>query len=671
MMCPHCKFEFNDSAQFCSNCGRRAVPASHDAKTLISSQSEDATLVRSEDATLVRATVADSIQGGLSSASLHATDPLIGVVLDSRYHLTGHVGHGGMGTVYRARRLALGDDVAVKILHRQFVAQPQMLDRFRREARAAAMLHHPNIVAIYDFGDIAAKENNSTNGEGVPAYIVMELLQGETLGALLKREGKLAPKRAVRILREVCAGVGAAHAQGTVHRDLKPDNIIVQSSNSNHAALGDEEGDEDSRMSVKVVDFGIAKLRDMTGEGSAANVTHVGTMLGTPSYMSPEQCRGEHLDARADVYSLGAITYELLTGRTPFTAPTVNGVIAKHLTEAAPPLRLETNLATVADPELAARLDAVIRRALAKEPTARQADATGFARELTAALRAPKASGSEAMNAPSPFTLASAPVPVRLSPAAQVSVTQESTIETEETNEDSFDEPPKRTSRIGITIGLLLVAIIAAGASGLAWMLYVGSNSGGMATTNRRANTNTNQRPRPSPTPTLATPTPTPTVDATNTNLASPDPSPSGLPANLPFDPTRVAGEIGETLEGWTESTRDHDIDSHMDYYAPQLENFYRQPNADRSVVRTRLQQAFDQYDDLDIRISNLRVQLDQTGQTASAFFDKKWRFEGKSVSRGAVRQEIKLRKIDDRWMITSERDLRVYPNGEPLDNPQ
>jgi hypothetical protein len=128
---------------------------------------------------------------------------------------------------------------------------------------------------------------------------------------------------------------------------------------------------------------------------------------------------------------------------------------------------------------------------------------------------------------------------------------------------------------------LLLVAVIAAGASALAWMLYVGGSSG-EGTTNRRANVNANQRPRTSPTPTVATPTPTPAVDATNSNIASP--SPSIVAANLPFDPTRVAGEIGKTLEGWTESTRDHDLDAHLDYYAPRLETFYRQSNADRSL---------------------------------------------------------------------------------------
>lgn len=610
----------------------------------------------------MRATVADTQASASSFKFGESADPLIGVVLDNRYRLTGHLGHGGMGTVYRARRTALGDDVAVKILHRQFVAQPQMLDRFRREARAAAMLHHPNIVAIYDFGDLATKENNSINGDSIPAYIVMELLQGETLGALLKREGRLAPRRAVEILREVCSGVGAAHAHGIVHRDLKPDNIIVLPLKSAHPAIGDE--DEDSRLSVKVVDFGIAKLRDMTGEGSDLTITHVGMMLGTPSYMSPEQCRGEHLDARADVYSLGAIAYELLTGRTPFTAPTANGVIAKHLSENPPPLRLELTAAPDFDSELATRLDSVIRRALAKDSAARQADATAFARDLVAAFRAPKSGAAVATKSPQPFTLADAPVPVQLSPAlaaSQVNVVQSPTIESEEVSDAVFDEPPKRASRIGTFVGLLLVAVIAAGASAMAWMLYVGGNSGSGAATNRRANTNANQRPRSTPTPTVATPTPTATVDVMNANLASPAPSPSATPANLPFDPTRVAGEVGETLEGWAESTRDHDLDDHMDYYAPQLESFYRQPNADRSVVRSRLQQAFDQYDDLDISISNLKVQLDQTGQLATAVFDKRWRFEGNSVSRGAVQQEIKLRKTNNRWLITSERDLRVY----------
>ncbi len=651
MTCPHCQYELRDDALFCSNCGRPVVRAGDGAETKLD--------VGGDDATIVRGVAPVGNQHYATTRRLSESgdaDPLLGRVLDKRYQLIGHLGHGGMGTVYRARRLALGDDVAVKVLHREFVAQPAMIDRFRREARAAAMLHHPNIVAIYDFGD-AADDTNDLR-EAIPAYIVMELLRGETLGAMLKRDGRLEPSRAVRLLRAACEGVGAAHRRGIVHRDLKPDNIIVLPVDTDNALRSDDTHGDDAeaaRETVKVVDFGIAKLRDMTGEAAHdQTLTQVGMMLGTPSYMSPEQCRGESLDARSDVYSLGAILYELLAGRVPFTAPTAQGVIAKHLTDTVPPLPL-TGYADASDAALVGRLEAVIRRAMAKEPDARQADAAQFAREMIAALR-----GAKTSDAPPLFT--GTPVPVQPIPQFAADI-----IEQEES-----EPPAPRSSNFGKFIGLTLIAVVAAGLSALAWLLWMGGNTG---VNNRNVNRNVNVRPRATPTPRVeATPTPTPTFDPANVNgeivVPSPDGNVNGEPAfgatgNLPFDPASVANQVQATINGWVETTRDRDLDGQMNYYAPELENFYRQPRADSATVRARLEQAFDRYDDLDIRISNLRIQLDGTGQRATAVFDKQWRFEGASVSRGAVQQELQLTKSGDRWLIVGERDLRVYPGGE------
>lgn len=652
MTCPHCHYEVRDDAQYCSNCGRRVADTSPRIDAQQAFGAGERTIVRPPAAPSSDTNTSDT------NARTDISDPLLGLTLDGRYKLTGHLGHGGMGTVYRARRLALGDDVAVKVLHHQFVAQASMLDRFRREARAAAMLNHPNIVAIYDFGDAATKSDGGSE-DAVPAYIVMELLQGETLGALLKREGVLTPHRAVRILREVCAGLGAAHARGIVHRDLKPDNIIVLP-HDEHRALAYEADDSETderHETIKVVDFGIAKLRDMTGDaGGEANLTQVGTMLGTPSYMSPEQCRGEHLDRRSDVYSLGAIAFELLTGRPPFTAPTANGVIAKHLTEPVPPLALPQSKASKGDPELLRRLDRVIRRALAKEPHARQEDAMIFARELAAALRAPKtAVGSAEL---SPFTIADAPVPVRPTPGVV-----SAPIERE------GNAPPAKSSRLGTFIGLALVAIAAALLSAMAWMMSVGGNSG--AAINRNSNRNASPRTRPTATPRptpAATPSPSPTV------VATPEATPSvngalqpGTPTNqtLPYDPARTAGEVQTALDGWLESTRNGDLERHISYYAPELENFYREGRIDRSAVRDERRRAFDKYSNLNVRLSNLRIQLDETGRAATAIFDKRWQFEGTGSWRGAVQQELRLEKVDDRWLIVGERDLRIYPNDD------
>jgi serine/threonine-protein kinase len=280
---------------------------------------------------------------------------LLGRVLDGKYEIVSPIGEGGMGSVYRARRLLIGDEVAVKVLHAKFVNDAPLVERFRREARAAAQLHHPNIVTIHDYGEARGREGF--------AYIVMELVHGESLRALLRRGGRMDAARAVSLMRDMCAGVGAAHRRGIVHRDLKPDNIIVVPA------------DEDSPAErVKVVDFGIAKLRDMAADGT---LTEAGAVVGTPFYMSPEQCKGEPLDARADVYSLGALLHEMLAGSPPFNATSLAGIILKHVSEPPPPLPVDV----AASPALR---DA-IKRALSKDPGARQRDASEFSREIQAA----------------------------------------------------------------------------------------------------------------------------------------------------------------------------------------------------------------------------------------------------------------------------------------------
>jgi predicted Ser/Thr protein kinase len=276
-------------------------------------------------------------------------DPLIGHVIDRKYELLARLGEGGMSVVYRARRVHIGDDVAVKILTGKFVKDDAALARFRREARAAAMLRHPNVITIHDFGE--------TDDEHAPAYIVMEFVRGTPLRELLNTEDHFAVERGVRLMRGICAGVGAAHRQGVVHRDLKPENILVVAP-----------ADDFELESVRVVDFGLAKL--LADAGAAPT----GSVVGTPYYMSPEQCLGEPLDARSDVYSLGAMFYEMLSGKRPFAAETVSGVINRHLTEPPPPFSPALGIPR--------RISTSIMHALAKEPADRPQTATDLARHM-------------------------------------------------------------------------------------------------------------------------------------------------------------------------------------------------------------------------------------------------------------------------------------------------
>ncbi|MFL6207680.1 MAG: protein kinase domain-containing protein [Pyrinomonadaceae bacterium] len=356
MNCPRCTQALSETARFCSSCGYSTSLAN--APTVSIGAHETA-----EDA--------------------RKADGLVGRVLDGKYELIERLGGGGMGTVYRARRVHIGDEVAVKVLRAEFVLEADAVERFRREARSAAMIRHANVVAIHDLSE--------ARGPDAPAYIVMELVRGNSLRELLQREGRLAPERAVALMRDICAGVGVAHRLGLVHRDLKPDNVIV--------APPDETNE---RETAKVVDFGLAHARDMAAD---LRLTQTGTVLGTPYYMSPEQCRGDELDARADVYSLGALCYEMLAGSPPFTANSLAGLIAKHLSDAPPALPPQLGVPPA--------LEAVCRRALAKNPADRQADATILNREIQAALLPPTvAYAPRAVEASSTSTPAESSVPV-------------------------------------------------------------------------------------------------------------------------------------------------------------------------------------------------------------------------------------------------------------------
>src|SRR6266446_10983694 len=280
-------------------------------------------------------------------------DPLIGQTLDDKYRLEERLGIGGMGTVYRARHVLIDRPVAVKVLNPRFVEDEAAQTRFRREAKACGRLQHVNAVTVTDFG---------TSQDGY-VYLVMELLEGRTLRDVLAKEAPLDPARAVSLMLQVSAAVAAAHEAGIIHRDLKPGNIFIVQRAEVPAV-------------VKVLDFGIAKLAaELLDEEDAQALTQVGAMIGTPRYMSPEQCDGVELTPAADVYSLGCILYEMLTGTVPFSGSSPLAIAVKQTSEL--PRRPREFVASIP-----AALEDVVLHALEKRPQDRPANAAEFRREL-------------------------------------------------------------------------------------------------------------------------------------------------------------------------------------------------------------------------------------------------------------------------------------------------
>ncbi|HTE55780.1 MAG TPA: protein kinase [Kofleriaceae bacterium] len=281
---------------------------------------------------------------------LAAPDPRIGKVLDERYRLEERLAAGGMGVVYRAERLGLARQVAVKFLHRSAASVPGHRARFEREAAAMSRVTHPNLVSIIDFG----------SADGVP-YLVMDFYPGITLRRALKA-GAMEPRRAVFVARQILAGVGSAHASGVVHRDLKPGNVLLVGSPG-----------EDL---IKILDFGVAKL--LEGGGGPSDLSTVaGYVLGTPEYMAPEQARSERIDHRVDLYAVGVLLYEMLAGRLPFQAEGDLAILHKHIEET--PRRLRALV-----PEVSDELEEVASRALEKDRAHRWQTAAEFSRALSA-----------------------------------------------------------------------------------------------------------------------------------------------------------------------------------------------------------------------------------------------------------------------------------------------
>lgn len=272
-------------------------------------------------------------------------------LLSNRYELGDTLGYGGMSEVHRGRDVRLGRDVAVKVLRADLARDPQFQERFRREAQNAAALNHPAIVAVYDTGETHTEH-------GPLPYIVMEFVDGRTLRDLVKTEGPLPGKRAMEIMADVCAALDFSHRHGIVHRDVKPANAMITRNGA-----------------VKVMDFGIARA---VADGQAA-VTQTAAVIGTAQYLSPEQARGEAVDARSDVYAAGCVLFELLTGEPPFTGDSPVAVAYQHVREdPKPPSAL--------NPRVSPALDAIVLKAMAKNPANRYQSAAEMRGDLVRVL---------------------------------------------------------------------------------------------------------------------------------------------------------------------------------------------------------------------------------------------------------------------------------------------
>jgi serine/threonine protein kinase len=266
--------------------------------------------------------------------------------LGDAYTIEGEIGRGGMGVVYRARDERLQRRVAIKVLPPELAFQQDIRQRFTREAQTAARLSHPHIVPIHSVGE----------GQNL-VYFVMGYVDGESLAARIRRRGPLPIEEVRRIMKETADALGAAHALSVIHRDIKPDNILL----------------EGTRGRVMVTDFGIAKA---LSTASGATLTGVGVAIGTPAFMSPEQAAGErNIDGRSDLYSLGVVTYQMLTGKLPFNAPSVAGILMKQITEAAPDIRRSR-------PDIPEDLALAVARCLEKDPESRWPTADALRRAL-------------------------------------------------------------------------------------------------------------------------------------------------------------------------------------------------------------------------------------------------------------------------------------------------
>jgi serine/threonine protein kinase len=441
-ICPTCRTPNQEDSNFCARCGTSLRSSGGASQAWKSSTS------RAVDASAQTSPSVPSLSGSSGALAEHSEperDIWLGRLIDARYRVQSRLGQGGMGIVYKVEHQRMGKIAAMKVLHRELASDKEVVRRFRREAEAISKLTHPNTVQVFDFG----------TSDGA-MYLVMEYVRGEDLGAVLRRDGPLPFLRAAHLFIQIAGALSEAHELGIVHRDLKPENILVTRT-------------RDGSEHIKVLDFGLAKLSE---RDEAMDSTGRGAIVGTPYYMSPEQIRGEPLDHRSDLYSLGAMLYRVITGEPPFTAQTPVGVLTKHLTDELVPPRVRRP-----DLDIDARVEAIVLRAMAKKREARYATVDSMREDL---VRAAEELGAfEPGKRPSRGNLA---VRARDSVGPSLTPTNLTTVDTAERDKktssarerlrredfDAFERSLRRRTAIRVAV----VPLLFVAAAGSAWYAY-------------------------------------------------------------------------------------------------------------------------------------------------------------------------------------------------------